>query len=386
MDKNQREKAFLLFFSVVFLIYVLIHLPLYFQAKALIHGNEWLEKYFLPLFLILSSAYFIGRMGKKVFPEFLSRFFIHIGSFWLGAILYFYLLMLAVFILKSFLYYIDNQLYQSLKNDEAMLLMISVGIVAVTLLAGYLNARFLNIQEYEIKIDKKPQGLDCLTIAVASDIHAGQINGKDFLSRMVKKINCLHPDLVLIAGDLVDEDVDVVEKRNMGEVFREISAPWGIFAISGNHEYIGNAQRAFNYFEQYGIRFLRDENILLQNSIYLTGREDRDKFRFTGEKRMEAEALANGLDKNLPLIILDHQPADIQAIEKAGFDVCISGHTHHGQLWPLNLITKSVFLISRGYRKIGKTHFIVSNGAGTWGPPVRIGNRPEILKITLRFN
>ena len=92
-----------------------------------------------------------------------------------------------------------------------------------------------------------------------------------------------------------------------------------------------------------------------------------------------------GIDKNLPMILMDHQPVHLEEAEKAGMDLQLSGHTHHGQLWPFNFITKKVYELSRGYKKKGDTQYYVSCGVGTWGPPIRTGNRPEIIALTITF-
>ncbi len=125
---------------------------------------------------------------------------------------------------------------------------------------------------------------------------------------------------------------------------------------------------------------------MIGEGMYVAGREDRSSGQFGGKKRKAIEELLSGLDRARPLILMDHQPFHLEEAERCGVDLQLSGHTHHGQLWPLNFITRAVYEVSMGYRRKGGTHVYVSNGVGTWGPPVRIGNRPEILRITLRFS
>jgi hypothetical protein len=143
---------------------------------------------------------------------------------------------------------------------------------------------------------------------------------------------------------------------------------------------------AVKYLEEHGIRVLRDSSILLDGGIVLAGREDRDISRFSGKNRKSVKELLQGRDMNMPVILLDHQPFNLEKAVEAGVDLQLSGHTHHGQMWPLNYLTKAIYQLSSGYLKIGETHFYVSNGVGTWGPPLRSGNRPEILSIMLNFN
>jgi hypothetical protein len=142
---------------------------------------------------------------------------------------------------------------------------------------------------------------------------------------------------------------------------------------------------AVNYLSAYGIRFLRDEAVLIDNKFWLAGREDISTNTFFSTKRKPLNTIFEKIDTKLPVLLMDHQPIAFAEAARAGVDLQVSGHTHHGQLWPLQAITRRVFMLSWGYRQIGDTHFYVSSGAGTWGPRMRIGNRPEIVSIDLIF-
>ena len=232
----------------------------------------------------------------------------------------------------------------------------------------------------ELEIDKKNEVASELNIVVASDIHLGTIINRRWTKRIVEKINSLNADLVLLPGDIVDGDVEPVIKQNLGEVLRTIKSKYGIFGITGNHEYIGGVEPAVKYISEHGIRELRDERIDIAG-ITIIGREDRS----AGKNRLSIIELAKGIDPSKPLIIMDHQPFKLDEAVSIGADLQLSGHTHHGQLWPLNFITKMVYELSFGYKKKGNTHIYVSCGAGLWGPPVRLGSRPEIVQIKLKF-
>jgi predicted MPP superfamily phosphohydrolase len=200
----------------------------------------------------------------------------------------------------------------------------------------------------------------------------------------VETINSLEPDLVLFPGDIVDEDLGPVIRENLGESLRSVRARYGVFAITGNHEYIGGAEEACRYLQDHGISMLRDSTAALPNGVQLVGRQDRSSHQFGGQERKPLESLMASIDRARPIVLLDHQPFHLDEAVEAGVDLQLSGHTHHGQLWPLNHVTKAIYELSWGYLKRGSTHIYVSSGVGTWGPPVRLGNRPEILLITLR--
>jgi predicted MPP superfamily phosphohydrolase len=164
-----------------------------------------------------------------------------------------------------------------------------------------------------------------------------------------------------------------------------IKSRFGVYAITGNHEYIGGVGPAVRYLEDHGVMVLRDTAIMINGQFFLAGRDDRDKPRFTGKPRKELEEVMTTVDTSYPVILMDHQPFNLGNHAKMGIDLQLSGHTHHGQLWPINYITEAIYEVSWGYKKIGNTHFYVSSGYGTWGPPLRLGNRPEIVKINLRM-
>jgi len=174
-----------------------------------------------------------------------------------------------------------------------------------------------------------------------------------------------------------------VLRNDIGSPLRTLSAPYGIYAVTGNHEYIGGVEKAVQYIESLGIRVLRDSVANIGNFFWLAGREDRDIKRFNGKKRIPLNDILAGIDLSKPLLLVDHQPLGLNEAVEAGVDLQLSGHTHHGQLWPFSLIVKRMYEVSHGYLRKGDTQFYVSNGYGTWGPPVRIGNRPEVAIITL---
>jgi predicted MPP superfamily phosphohydrolase len=274
--------------------------------------------------------------------------------------------------------------FNSIDNNLLFFSIVNLAVIFI-IITGYLNAINPVIKKLKIKIDKKSGKLNSLKIAVASDIHLGTVINRRRLKNIVNKINSIEPDIILLPGDVVDEDIGPVIKQNAGELLRTLKAKYGVFAITGNHEYIGGAEAACNYLTEHGIVELRDRAVLIDDSFYLVGREDRASKGFAGILRKPLNLLLEGVDKNLPVILMDHQPAHLEEAEKYKIDLQLSGHTHHGQLWPFNYITKKIYEVSTGYKKKGETHYYVSCGVGSWGPPIRTGNRPEIISLILEF-
>ena len=247
--------------------------------------------------------------------------------------------------------------------------------VFIIVFVGFINARIPRTKKLDIKISK-PSKFKSLKIAAASDIHLGTIVSRPMLEKIVTLINSLDADIVLLPGDVVDEDIGPVIKQNLGETLRKIKSKYGVYAITGNHEYIGGIEPACKYLEEHGIVMMRDKVIEIENDIYIAGREDRSIKQFSGKLRKPLEEILNSVDKSKPIVLMDHEPVKLAEAEKNGVDLQLSGHTHHGQLWPFNFITKKVYELSRGYKFKGSTQYYVSCGVGTWGPPVRTGNKP----------
>jgi len=193
------------------------------------------------------------------------------------------------------------------------------------------------------------------------------------------------PDLVLLLGDILDGEIGPVMRGDLLKYFNCPKCRDGLYAITGNHEFIGGAKKTIPYIESKGIRILKDEVVEIDGGIQLIGRLDRDSKRFYGKERKNLSELISRTDLSKPVILLDHQPFNLKETEKYGIDLQLSGHTHNGQMWPLNYITARMYELSYGYMKRGNTHFIVSSGFGLWGPRVRSGSRSEVLIINIRF-
>jgi len=264
--------------------------------------------------------------------------------------------------------------------------LVVLSITFLVVLISHINTWFPKVTVLNINISKKAGLLKELNIVAFSDMHLGTINEKRHLKGIVRRVNALNPDIILIPGDIIDEDIAPVIKNNVGDILTQLHAKYGVFAVTGNHEYIGGIKKAKEYLNNHNIKMINDTAILIENSFYIVGREDIMIKTFSHKKRKELSVLMAGLDTTLPIILLDHQPFKLEEAENAGVDLQLSGHTHNGQIWPFNYITDIIFEKSAGYLKKGKTNYYVSSGIGGWGPPIRNVGRPEIINIKLIFN
>ena len=381
-------RNFIIFFSIVFLIYGLINYYIFIRGWQAIPKDSPVRTYYLIIFLMLSLSYFAGRFLENRLPAGVCNIFIWVGAYWLGLMIYLLLGVLLTDILRLFNYIIGffpsfiTRNYVRTKEITAIIILL-VSIILV--IAGRINALNPRIKTLTLKIPKKIENQKHLNVVMASDIHLGTLIGNGRLSYLVNKINSFNPDLVLLAGDIVDEDIGQVIKLNLGETLKMIKSKWGVYGITGNHEYIGGVEPAVNYLEKHGVIMLRDTAVKLNDSFFIVGREDRSINQFGGKKRKRLSEIMKGVDKSYPIIMMDHQPFGLNEAVENGVDLQLSGHTHHGQLWPFNYITEMVYEVSWGYKKKGNTHFYVSSGYGGWGPPIRLGNTPEIVNIKLDF-
>ena len=271
------------------------------------------------------------------------------------------------------------------RRAEAVL---TVTVTFLLVIGGAVNAAFPCTRSIAVSLseEEKVPSSRHLDIVVISDIHIGTLVSGRRLRRIVDGVNRLNADLVLMPGDIVDSDLTPVIARDLGRELAQLKARLGVYASTGNHEYIGGVEEAQDYLQRLGINLLRDERVFISEaSIRLVGREDHAMARFIGRQRTPLSSIMGGVTSDGPLIILDHRPSDFAAAERAGADLLLCGHTHHGQLWPFHLITEMLFPQSRGRARRGGTHIYVSNGVGTWGPPMRIGTRPEIVHIRLTW-
>jgi predicted MPP superfamily phosphohydrolase len=378
------KKSAVVFFSVFFTFYGALNAYVFAHGWSALSGYAGLKLPFVVGFLFIATAFIFGRFLERRWISPVATGLVWVGSFWLAALLYFFLACLAVDLLRlagAVFPALGGWISINVATHSGPILLAVVGAVLALLLVGHLNALRPRTLHLRLAIDKPVPG-GSFTIAVASDLHLGTIVGSRRCEGIVALLNALKADLILLPGDIVDEDLGPVIRANLGETLRGLHARYGVYAATGNHEYIGGVEPAVEYLRAHGIRVLRDEAVALPCGVSVVGREDRSA-GMGGRIRKDLGDILDRVEKGQPVILMDHQPFHLEEAVEAGIDLQLSGHTHHGQIWPLNYITKAVYEMSWGYLRKGKTHIYVSSGVGSWGPPVRIGNRPEVISIEL---
>jgi uncharacterized protein len=334
------------------------------------------------VYIVVSCIFLGGRYLSREFPSFfLNDILVLVGSYWLISIVYLFFGTIIADAVYGFAYVLTKKRgiqWNLLKFRKILAITVCVFVVII-IVYGSMNARNAQITELTIESEKIKNPM---TIVIVTDVHLGRIIGKDVVRTMARRINALQPDLILIGGDLFDESLYSVIRENDGDYLMILYAPLGVYAVTGNHEYIGGVDEAVSYMKNHRIRVLRDELVQV-GQIYLAGREDIRVERMNNAKRKSLDEILSSYKNDKPLLVLDHQPVAVHDSIAHKALLHLSGHTHHGQFWPLGIFLPYMFEYSKGYSKVEDTNVYVSAGHGTWGPPVRILSTPEIVKIML---
>lgn len=369
MLKNWKQ---ILLFFVAFLLYNLLVLYLGWNGYHWLKSLKLVNSPFLYLLFVflLAYAYILSHFIRS------STFLKIIGSYWL-AIFEYGLLLFPIANLSWLLL----QVFIPADDVTRFIGSITFGILLFLIIYGSFNAYSPVVRNYPIVLDKKQGKRASIRIAMASDMHFGTLSGKRHLNRLIREVNKLQPDLILLVGDIIDDDPLPFLKKKMGDQLKELDAPLGVYGVLGNHEYYGKMIPTFlEEMKRIGVHMLLDEAVTVDQTIRIIGRKDK-----TDDTRLSIADLLASDDHQLPLLMMDHQPTALNEGMKAGIDLLLCGHTHRGQLAPNHLITKKVFELDYGYKKKNQLHTIVSSGFGFWGPPIRIGSRSEIVSIDINF-
>lgn len=313
--------------------------------------------------LFLNIGRFIDRM-----PMWMARWSYDIGSSSLFVLLYLTIIFLVLDLGRLVRLIPREWLYHNYYTTSA----IALGMFIIFLLG---NIHYYHKVRVPLELTTEKPLARPLKLVMASDLHLGYHNPRKELKRWVDMINAEQPDLVLIAGDIIDMSIRPLLEENMAEELHRIEAP--VYACLGNHEYFSHEPAARQFFSDAGIQLLRDSTVIV-GDLCLIGRDDR-----TNRHRADLAQLAAKADSQRYTILLDHQPYHLEAAEQAGIDFQFSGHTHHGQVWPISWITDTVYECAFGEHQRGHTHYYISSGLGIWGGKYRIGTQSEYVVATL---
>lgn len=362
------------FFILFAGLYLLGNLYIYFRSWEILRDCSLLWRYILSFVYWIGTCSvfgFFGFLGDRWLPEAggLAHVAYGFATGWLVFTLYMALFLFLTDLLRLFHITIPHRF------------VIGLLLTFAVLSYGYFRYSHFDIRNININIAKPVEGNKQLRVVAISDVHLGYGTNRARLQLYIQKIQDIQPDLILLSGDLIDNSLKPVVSQEMEKDLCHLKAPLGVYMVPGNHEYISGIKSCHDYIrENTSITWLQDSIVVLPNGIQIVGRDDR-----SNRNRRLLSQLVEPLDSQLPILLLDHQPYHLEEAKNAGVDLQFSGHTHHGQVWPLNLLTDYLFEVSYGYRQFGSTHVYVSSGLSLWGPPFRIGTRSEMVIFNLNF-
>jgi len=346
------------------------------------------------VFIFIALSLFIGLMP---FPIAARRLFFWISSYWIGISVYLLMFFLAGDIVLFFGRIISaNPLPHSVRFFAAVAVVL---LTAIVVIYGRYNANQIHHVHHEIQTrtaafpdtfigaegrDSSPDGL---RIVLVSDLHLGAVNSERNLARMVQGINKLEPDIVCIVGDIFNDDIELIRNPARAiELLRSINATYGVYASLGNHDGGRTFNEMLRFLEKSNITVLKDEHTVIGERFVLIGRLDSSPIGgFGGLQRKATADILASVDTNLPIVVMDHNPAYIKEYGSE-VDLILSGHTHGGQIFPFTLVTRAMYYVHHGHfqKNAYSPHVIVTSGVNTWGMPLRIGSNNEIVSILLR--
>ncbi len=339
----------------------------------------------IPLVFFAVMTLFMVLSFIKPFSGMLQWCISVVGNVWMGFVIYF-----LIFFLIADIAVLLVGLFQVLSESAMTRLRLAAGIgatvLALTVSAyGVFNARHVRTTEYDISLSASSSSQ--LTLALVSDVHLGSVGSESRLENIVAEINGLNPDIVCISGDIFDSNFgSIVDPAAAIEAFKRIDATYGVYACLGNHDAGATFASMEDFLKRANVRLLKDESLVIDGRLVLAGRLDSRPIGSAGTlQRGDISTVLRGVDPALPVVVMDHNPANADAY-RGEVDLVLSGHTHKGQVFPGALITDAMYTEDYGYyRTEHGTQVVVSSGVGTWGPPLRVGSKCEIVKIDLSF-
>lgn len=369
-------------FVVIFIIYLLVNFYVFRHIWMAMPPNTIGRVALVSFAVIAVSSFFLSFLVGDSLPIWLASALYKIGTAWFFIMLYFLIVIIAkdllVFANRIFHFMADDAISRYTKENWIGFSLL-IGFIALLMICGYMKYQWKTRVDFPVQMYKTigdSTATRPLRIVGISDLHLGYGIGKGELEGWIEAIDAENPDIVIIAGDIIDNSVRPLNEGDFAESFHKIKAPMGVYACLGNHEYISGIKGSLDFLDKTGIHLLRDSVAYVDSLFYVVGRDDR-----SNPDRKPLKDLMEGLDRSKPIILLDHQPYHLEEAEANGVDIQFSGHTHQGQVWPISLITNRLYEQDHGYLKKGNTNIFVSSGIGIWGGKFRIGTQSEYVVI-----
>lgn len=325
----------------------------------------------LPIVLaVLSVSFVLASLLAWRSSHVVVRVLYTLSAVWLGTLSFCFLA--ACLCWASY----GSARFLGLHPDRQELVMVFFGIALLASLYGIVNAAWTRVRRVSVKLPNLPASWRGRVAALVTDTHLGHVRGFRFMRRIVTTLTRLRPDIVFIAGDMYDGTVARV--RELAQPWARLAAPQGAFFVLGNHEQFSDSAKYLDAVEHSGVRVLNNEKVTI-DGLQIVGVHYSDS---TNDDHFRSVLRQADVDRDRASILLTHAPDRLRIAEEEGFSLQLSGHTHGGQFFPFTWITSRIYgKFVYGLQRLGNLIVYVSYGAGTWGPPLRLGTTPEIVLI-----
>jgi predicted MPP superfamily phosphohydrolase len=368
-------RRLIVFFTIVLSVWIVLNVYVFWRAASVPVVERHVPRWALVLVaVVLASSYVLARILDRrgasavVWPlEFL-------GANWMGVLFLSFAALLLVDVVTGF----GILFRERAPSLRGWALLSAVALSVVALAQG---ARAPLIRNYEVRLEDLPAERDGTVVVVVSDLHLGTLIGKRWLKARIGEIEALKPDLIVLCGDILEGDSN--QERDLVPLLGRLTAPMGVYAVTGNHEFYAGIEKSVKDLTRPGVHVLRDRWEEVRPGLIFAGVDDltaRRQYLKNGDP--VARALA-GRPKGAT-VLLSHSPWKADEAARLGAGLMLSGHTHAGQIWPFGYVTGVRYPLLQGRYEIGGMTVIVCRGTGTWGPRMRLWRRSEIVRITLR--
>ena len=339
-------------------------------------------KVYTGLFIFLASSIILGFLPM---PAGIARIFSFIGALWLGIFMYFILFFLTAEIL-ILIGRVTTLIQAAMLNNVRFYSGLTVIILTFSLTAyGIYNTNQIKVVNYEV--DFNNVSLNNMQIVLISDLHLGDVNSERNLDKMIQKINDLNPDIVCLAGDIFNDNFNMIRNPDKAiNSFRKINSTYGVYACLGNHDGGSTVNQMMDFLEKSNIKLLNDEYVIIDERVALFGRLDASPIGgYYGLQRRDISETIKSVGADIPVIVMEHNPAHINEYGKE-VNLILAGHTHKGQMFPGSLMTRAIYTVDYGHyqKDADSPHVIVTSGVSTWRPPMRVGTNNEIVNVIVR--
>lgn len=394
-------KWFMLIIYILLCIYTAFNFFWLTGQMQLNHRKRWNIAAVCIICLLASTLFF----GKFLPSGSIQRCILRFSNYWLG----FFIYLLFFMVIADLILLIRNLIlkrhhkplpFSNKKTPGIAALFVFIFAVSLTVY-GSIHAKNITIADYNISIDKDGTNLHDLKVVLLADFHFGYSVGCEDMQKMVDIVNAQAPDLVVVAGDIFDNDFDALDNPSeLERILSGIKSRYGVYGVYGNHDVketlvggfsISSSKNALrdarmdDFLRKSHITLLEDQVQLIDNSFYLIGRLDGEKTGYGSKERQSIASLLHEVDMSKPVFFINHEPDHLSDYDDNGADILFSGHTHAGQFFPLTITQPLAWRNYWGVKKIGHLYSIVTSGIGVYGPDLRVATNSEVMVLNIHF-